>query len=285
MRPRSILLSLAIATGFVTGLAAVCPGAPPRAIINGPATGTPGEILYLDASESTGEPTHFRWSVIPEIAGRKQIEPAAADQAKIRIASFPGAYRYTLVVSNADGADLVYWDVVVPGTPPPTPTPPQPGPNPQPNPQPVPPAPTPPAPGPNPQPNPEPSPPAPEPQPGPPSPPPEGRFGVAPKIVEWSASVTSPTKLKDAQAFADAFESVAAAIVAGTLRDANKIAEALLAANRANVGHETITKYWHGGAQNLNAHLAATFSSGKLKDSDQWATYLRECAVGFRAIR
>lgn len=253
-----------------------CWGEAPHAVINGPVTGQAGEILILDAGQSTGGPTHFSWDVSPRISGRKMFEPECGDSSRIRIASFPGKYKYTLIVSNADGNDVVYWDVTIPGAAPQ----PSPGPNPAPEPSPGPPQPDP-APEPAPKPGPD---PAPNPNPGPPVIP-DGQFGIARQIVDWAAEITSPTKLQDARGFAGSFEAVASQIASGSLRDADKIAQALLASNRSAVGQDVIQAHWMSLAQHLNAHLAATHFAGKLEDSNQWATYLRECAAGFKAIR
>lgn len=283
MRSRSFWFGV-MAAALIALQAVCCFSEVPRAVINGPTTGQAGEILILDAGESEGTPTHFSWDVSPKIAGRKMFEPECGDKSRIRISSFPGIYKYTLIVSNADGNDVLYWDVAIPGN---TPAPvPPPGPNPAPNPEPgpMPPEPPPdpgPAPGPNPSPNPQPAPPKPEPDPVVP----DGQFGIAKQIVDWSETVTSPTKLQDAKGFAGSFEAVASAIAAGSLRDADKIVQALLAANRSNVGQQVIQEHWMTLAQNLNAHLAATSFAGKLKNSDQWSAYLRECAAGFKAIR
>ncbi len=40
---------------LILGLAATASAAPPKAFINGPSTGTPGELLTLDASQSEGD--------------------------------------------------------------------------------------------------------------------------------------------------------------------------------------------------------------------------------------
>ena len=244
----------------------------PKAIINGPTTGIAGELLVLDASKSAGKPTHYKWMVEPELPGRKMFEAECELNSKIRICSIPGKYRYTLVVSNADGADLLFWDVAIPGTPPPLPSPP--------GPEPTPPAPTPPIP---------PTPPTPEPPEPPPTPDvvPDGRFGIAPKIVEWGELVKAESGERKAEAlkFAASFEAISSQVAAGGLTDAKSIVQALLQSNRLSVGADAIAKRWTGFGLKLNAEIAQIYATGKLGDRDAWAVFLRECSVGFRAIK
>lgn len=169
--------------------------AAPKAVINGPTNAVPGELIVLDASQSEGEPTHYSWRISPEIKGRKQIGPLDGGR-KLQMASFPGRYLITLVCSNADGNDVLAWQVDVPGTPP------CPAPDPQPvTPQPIPVDPAPPRP-PAPDPNPAPTPPAPvPPQPVPPTPPaptpPDpapSRFGIRDRVRTAILGISSPTR-------------------------------------------------------------------------------------------
>ena len=54
-------------------LAGTASAAGPKAIINGPATAVPGELVTLDASGSQGENLRFRWSVQPDQPGRDAL--------------------------------------------------------------------------------------------------------------------------------------------------------------------------------------------------------------------
>lgn len=103
---------------------------PPRAVINGPTEGMPGDFIDLDASESVGD--FFEWRVepsqfsdgrktfrFPKCTGDKAITPQRSMECGI--ASRPGKYRVTLVVSNAEGIAVREWVVVVFGNPPGTP--------------------------------------------------------------------------------------------------------------------------------------------------------------------
>lgn len=175
----------------------VAQAAAPKAVINGPTNAVPGELIVLDASQSEGEPTHYSWRISPEIKGRKQIGPLDGGR-KLQMASFPGRYLITLVCSNADGNDVLAWQVDVPGTPP------CPAPDPQPvTPQPIPVDPAPPRP-PAPDPNPAPTPPAPVPpqpvppiQPDPPPTPPvpaPSRFGIRDRVRTAVLGISSPTR-------------------------------------------------------------------------------------------
>lgn len=264
---------------------------PPVAIVNGPTTGTPGEIMYLDASGSYGEPTHFKWTVEPEIRGRRQMEPPTGNAARIQIASFPGTYRYTLIVSNADGADMLYWIVRIPGN-----VPPSPGPDPIPPPDPLPPEPTPPEPtppqpdppAPNPTP-PNPNPPQPDPpQPDPPKPPnpddlPFGKFGISRFVAAETLKITGADRAAKAEAVAKVFDSVASAIVAGGLNSAKEILDAIVEGNRTALGSPPPAE-WIVWGKELSNRLASIYNSGVLKNSDDWSTLCLEIAQGLRFV-
>lgn len=110
----------------------------PKAVINGPTEGMPGDFIDLDASASVGD--FYEWKVEPSqfSDGRKtyRLDRGAAPQKSIGcgIASRPGKYKVTLVVANDEGIATKDWEVTIfaspPGTPPPTNPPPN---NPPPN--------------------------------------------------------------------------------------------------------------------------------------------------------
>lgn len=268
--------SAAIVTLFVSLLAGtVAIAAPPKAVVNGPATGIAGELLELDASGST-DATHFRWWVAPVVSGRRQVEPLG-DGKRARIASLPGTYTYTVGVSNAEGLDVASWVVSIPGdAPPPAPSPAPPCPNPQP---------IPPIPGPVP----------PQPIPVPPTPPtpepsfPAGQYNVAADVYHWALEVKSASRATECKALAEATEAVAAAAAAGTynsslgrLLTAKNVSTALLEANRKALG--TGLANWQEFGGKYGERIGDLFNKqGKLNSGNEWAVLLRESAMGLRA--
>ncbi len=168
----------------------VAQAAPPTAIINGPTTGVGGEILVLDATGCEGEPTHFTWKISPVLKGRKQLDVKDGGR-RVQVASYGGSYVVTLLVSNADGNDVLTWPLTIPGDAP------CPSPEPQPvTPTPVDPIPVEPAPPRPPAPEPVIPTPPPAPQPVTPTPPAPspGRFGIAARVRAAVLGVSSPTR-------------------------------------------------------------------------------------------
>jgi hypothetical protein len=267
-------------------LAGAANAAPPKAVINGPTTGTAGELLTLDASQSEGEGIKFLWRVTPDVAGRRLFRVCDKDPSRVSIASLPGVWDYTLVVSNADGADLLTWRVSIPGTPQPTPSPlpPRPGPDvvpPLPSP-PTPPTPGPgPAPSPTPGPTPDPTPRPPEPTPVPPTPVP--LTGFAADVAGWVKLVVSPTRDAEAKRLADACEATASAIAAGAHSGPAAILAAIKAANNAALGASLSA--WGPFAARYTAALGIKYAAGELKTNEQWSVMLTETAKGLRGAK
>lgn len=264
----AVVLSLLV---FLS-IGAVASAAAPKAIINGPTTGTAGELLTLDASGSQGDEVKYLWRVQPDLPGRIMFRTCGETGSRINIASLPGVWQYTLVVSNADGADLLTWTVSIPAAPQPAPLPIPPAP-PAPGPTPAPPTPAPPSP--------VPGPPAPEPlPPTPPAPvvPPESRFNLTRDIAEWAKGVPKAER----ESYAGICDAMAAEIVAtpDQFRGANinemagKIAKAFL----AKVGTPRLGLI--PVVLKLNARLREL--SPQLKSLDDWAQVFREVAAGLR---
>jgi len=91
---------------------------PPVAKITGPSGGETGNILILDASDSTGE--FFAWSCDRELPGGVSILPSKDDTGKYtrcQVASVAGVYRVTLAVSTNRGVAMTHWVVTVRGPP------------------------------------------------------------------------------------------------------------------------------------------------------------------------
>jgi hypothetical protein len=247
-------------------LAGTSYAAAPKAVINGPTTGTAGELLTLDASGSQGDKVRYLWRVQPDLPGRVMFRTCGEDGSRINIASLPGSWQYTLVVSNAEGADLLTWTVTIPATPQPTPSPIPPTP-----PAPVP-TPTPPSPAPTPTPG----PPAPEPSPTPG--PPESRFNLVRDIAEWSKGVPKAER----ESYALICDAMAAEIVATPANfsgaNINEMARKIAAAFLAKVGTPRLGLV--PVVLKLNARLREL--SPQLKTLDDWAGLFREVSAGLR---
>lgn len=234
----------------------------PRAVIVGPSVGQAGDLIVLDAGASVG--THFAWVVTPELPPpRLTILPLESGR-KCLVTSVPGTYQVMLVAANGEGIAVGKWQVKIGGDVPPGPEPPPP------NPQPVPPTPTP-------------VPPTPTPTPPTPAPIPPGRFGIAAQVVTFAALVTSPNKKSEATALASSCDVLAARIAAGTLSGASAILKEFLKANEATLG--TNLSHWSGFGNKYSEVMSAAYKAGKLNTSDDWATWLRETAIGLRAIQ
>jgi len=250
--------------------------APPRAIITGPTTAIPGELLTLDATSSENEPKHFKWSISPELRGRKQLEPNGG---KCVVATYPGVYVVTLAISNDDGIDTLTYQLTFPGEAPCPPPAPKPV---------VPDVPIPPVPVPTPTPNPPvPTPPGPVPTPVIP----DGEFKVSAKVAALIGKINSPNRSTEAKQLADAADSLAAEVAAGTVTNATVVL------TRIGAGIKDIKNpQWVAAATEFAALMQSTWqehSKGRLKlttiggivDASGWSTLLRELAVGARAVK
>lgn len=263
-------LALLLALSLVSAAGA----APPKAVIAGPTAGVPGDKITLDASESTGE--QFRWIVQPRRAQACRYS-TSKDERKLDLNSYAGIYDVTLVCANPEGIDLASCTVTIYSASPPGPLPPEPGPLP------VPPGPVPP-PGPAPDPNPAPpGPPQPEPQPTP-APPsfPPGQFSISKDVYERAGVVNTATLKADAGAIADALDGVAARIAAGTLTGTVQIVKELQ--DRIKAGLKGDTSAWLGFSDWINGRVQTLYMSSKLKTAQDWATLLREIALGLRPL-
>lgn len=253
------LVVLAFLAGLL-GCSAVGNAAPPRAIITGPNTGTPGEFITLDASTSEGAPKHFRWSIAPELRGRKQLLPSLAGE-RCTVASFPGRYLVTLAVANDDGIDSLTWQIEIPGNapcPPPEPQPvaPQPivPPGPTPIPQPVQPV--------NPQPT--------DNAPGP------GEFGIAPDVYRAALAATSPTRVQDCQRLSAECRRIAG----GQADSLNALATQMVAVL------VTLPAGWDALKGKVKTTVATLAVSGRIKTAADLQRLLLELADAFeRAAR
>lgn len=261
-------------------------GAPPKAIIQGPDPGTPGEILTFDGTQSEGEPTHFSWEVTPAIQGRRQLkafaDPGQPPHSQAQVATFPGTYLLRLTVSNAEGHSTAWREWTLPGQPTPSPRP-----------QPTPPGPLPPPPQPEPlPPNPE---PAPQPDPPPPRPVPAGEFEIAPPIDALVDRLITANLAAERLRVAAELDAGASRIAAGvTVKTADQvidqvIAPALLAAQApawidrgfAAELAGLLTQTWQKHADPKAGRLRTT-TKGTIVDPEAWSTLIREAATGIR---
>lgn len=257
---------LVLMIAAVLSLAACANAAAPRAIVTGPNTGTPGEFLTLDASTSEGDPKHFRWSIAPELRGRKQLLPSLTGE-RCTVASFPGRYLITLAVANDDGIDSLTWQIEIPGN----------APCPPPEPQPVTPQPViPPGPTPIPQPvNPvQPVTPVnPQPQDNTPGP---GEFNVAPAVYQAAKAATSPTRVHDCQRLASECRRIAG----GPADSLNTVAAEMV---KTLV---TLPAGWDVLKTKVKTTVAALAIGGKIKSAADLQRLLLELADAFdRAAR
>lgn len=89
----------------------------PKAVINGPVEGYPGDFIDLDASESTA--TFYEWKVEPAQFpdGRRtyRLDRGAAPQKSTgcSIAARVGTYKVTLIVCNDEGIATKDWTVTI----------------------------------------------------------------------------------------------------------------------------------------------------------------------------
>lgn len=259
---------------------------PPKAAIVGPSTADPGTLMTLRADTSTGGgKLIYTWRITPELPGREQLRIIDGGKA-VQVATYPGRYRVTLVVSNVAGVSLADVDITIPGNPPVIPEPdrPQPpAPLPAPDPAPSPPTPIPP----RPEPKPEPIPTPPEPKPAP------ATFGIADKVAAIAGKVKSGTRLEDCKKLAEKAESLAAQVAAGTLTDPQKLLGQMADAVK------DMPPGWHAVAPDIQQAMQSVYMANKsdrlkvniglggvkMADPSGWAQLLREIAEGLRSAK
>jgi hypothetical protein len=269
MRVLACVLVFAFSAEALAATEAI-PQAPPRAIILGPTSGQPGDLIELDGSTSLRAKNHL-WDVQPSAFsdGRETYRINEAGS-RCELASRPGVYEVLLVVSNDGGISIARWRVTI-GNPAPAPQPPSPpGPGPSPDPPP----------GPGPQP---PAPPVP-PQPTPPAPLPDGQFGGLPtQVYQWASAVQSVSRVREATALADVAKSIADRISNGQLKGPLEISKALSDANRTALGSAEVA--WKPVAVQIEARVEQLWRAGKLNSASAWATLFREAELGLRAVK
>lgn len=220
----------------------------PVPVITGPTGGQPGDLLILDASESSAK--HFEWAVVPTLSRDRLTIMPIEDGKKCILVSVPGQYTVILAVSTDAGVIMKKHVVTVSDYP-----------------------------GPGPNPGPEPKPPEPpRPQPDPEFP--DGKYDLAEKSYKWAKEVGDPGT---AQSLANNFDSVSAQISAGALKSMLDIQKATKDLNSVSLkGKED---KWGPFTGPLKAELMKLNESGKLRSFDDHAIAWAEIAQGLREVK
>ena len=106
---------------------------------------------------------------------------------------------------------------------------------------------------------------------------------LAGKFQSWFALVRSPTKLSEAQALSEAFESVATQIEAGTADTAEAVQAATQTATQVALGSSI--PQWTGFLNNLQAYLKTQKLRGTLVTVEDHVRVWKEIAVALKTIR
>ncbi|ODA29254.1 hypothetical protein A6X21_09140 [Planctopirus hydrillae] len=260
------LIALLLCLSLVGCGQAAAGSRPPRAVISGPSRGEPGEFLEFSARSSEGSPTHVRWTIAPELKGRKQLSSTEATD--ITAAGFPGTYILTLSVSNQHGVDTTSRQYVVDGrqpTPPPEPKPV--------NPDPVPPAPVPEPVKPDPV-KPEPVKPVPPPEP---APNPSKTFGVAPKLTAALKSINRPNRASDLSGVIGEARAAAKAMEAGSLDPTSAIQRLAAALEKLPADYKPLLLV-------IVSEIKRVYGEGLLKTPLDYAALFLEAAIALESV-
>jgi hypothetical protein len=173
----------------------------------------------------------------------------------------PGSYDVDTIYTDKDGIlQQLFTRVVIEGALPPTPTPTPTPDNPNP---------------PNPNPNPNPSPVNPLPKPF-------GKFGFSQLAYDQALKIPVKDRTELAQAIADNYGSVSAAIFAGGLVDVNKAFEEIRSRNR-QLSTSTSFTAWSSWFDDLGLKVNQDWSSKKLNNRSDIAEVFREIQIGLLA--
>jgi hypothetical protein len=229
----------------------------PKAIITGPEKVASGTLLTLRGTDSQGGDLKYLWRITPEISGHLQLSTLEGGAA-VQVATFPGRYTITLVVSNPSGADIAYRDLEVTGD--------CIRPEPKPIPVPV-----------------DPVGPKPDDKPAPPPPPkeptlPAGEFGIAGEVFKAAMLVQSPTRAEDARKLAESCEALAAKIAAGAITSPQDIANEMAASIKSR------GSAWSAFSLVVGNKLKELYLSGKLSTAAQWRKLVLEAKIGFDEV-
>lgn len=227
-------------------------GPGPTAVIAGPTVGSPGDLIVLDASQSTGA-AGYAWVLADSDKTFLEVEDG---RKAVFATGAAGRYTFVLVAASAavDGKPQVAIarHRVTVGDPPPDPIPPDP---------------------------------LPPPNPIPPDPLPSGKFGLATLARDAAAAVrlASADKQRSAAALAGSFETIASTIAAGALRTP---AEIVAATREQNISALALQRTaWEPWADALRRRLNELSDNGQLKSAEDYAVAWREIAAGLKAVR
>lgn len=258
---------LLASVALVTVLATAAAGREPKAIISGPRYAEPGEDVFLDFSQSEGEPDRFHVSIRPELAGRSQLEMLAGGT-RARVKTYPGVWHVRLIVSNEDGWSEHTHTITIPGNPPcPCPAP-APGPvDPLPNP-PLPPDPTP---GPTPTPRPDPRPLLPVPQ---------ELSAIRGQVTTAARSINSQNRTADITKLV----SVCVQLENDATRP-NPETNPQHYIDALGNAISSLGAAWRPFLTAVGEKLRAHYLAGDLKSVDRWAVLCQEARLGLEAAK
>ena len=138
-----------------------------------------------------------------------------------------------------------------------------------------------------PPPTPNPNPPNPNPEPDPTFP--EGKYNLSKfiyDVTKTKINISKSDKAKQANALAKSFESIAAAIAAGTIDDQEDILKKTAEANRSSIqaigGDKT---KWEPVFIDIQEKLFGLYKDNQMTTKQDFATAWREIAVGFKSFK
>jgi hypothetical protein len=219
----------------------------PAAVIDGPTTVAPGDLVILSGERSRA--SDFAWRLCNT---EKSFLAVDGGRRCVFASGSPGKFTFVLAVAAGDRVALAQHTVEI--------TAPEPPPNPNPGP--------------------------PVPAPGPPEPDlPPGKFNLARLARDWALTTVllDPAQRKEtARSLAASFASMSAAIAAGTVSDPAEILARTLAANQAALGSQRDA--WKGWGAKLAQALEAFHAQGTLRSAESYATAWREIAQGLEGV-
>lgn len=225
----------------------------PRAVITGPEKVASGTLLTLRGTDSQGGSLKYLWRISPEIPGHLQLAQLEGGAA-VQVATFPGKYVLTLVVSNEHGADIAYRQLEVTGDcvkpDPETPQPVEPS---------------------------KPVVPTPVTPPGPPKLP-QGEFGISQLVYDAAMQVNSPSRSADARKLSAECEALSSKVSAGALSDPQAIANAMADAIKQR------GSAWSAFSLSVGNKLKEIYLAGKLSVPSKWATLILEAKIGLDEV-
>lgn len=212
--------------------------------IDGPTSAEPGDLVVLSAEQAKGDA--FAWGVIGLDHGRwLEVEQGTK---LIFATGKQGRYTFFLFAGSMIDGQITLRSIsheVTIGTAPP---PPGPGPDPDPDPQPL----------------------------------PDGKYKLAAAARDWASAVASPARAK-AVALSGSFDSVAAMVAAGTLKDMEGAIEQLRIANNAALGSDRPA--WDSFFKSVETRFNELWDAGQISSVEDLAVAWREVATGLRAAK